>query len=682
MDDLTPDELAELAQLEAEYGNSPQSSNMAAPAVPTIESNRELVQEVLPNGEKITINQPKNEISQTQAMVTSLLEGASGKFAGEVAGGIGAAVEIAVEEDHSFADWSALYHKNKDIFDTMRKDGESAYPWSTGLAEAAGGVGFASLLGAGGVAVNTVKGAATAGGIAGFGAGDIRDPNDLAMSTATGAALGGISQKILNKFLPSKAANAAKITDEVASKSLETEQSHIILNALGINSKGDGRQITAVAKKAVRELGKRKQDINDWATSIAKTADGEFTFQPGDSFLDVKGRMSNQKEFWGNAISEVVGEADSIVTKNGFPGLSADKFFGHLDLVRDSLMANGLTDNQLVLFEKLKKPYINATHLSFSDAQNLNRSLSDLLGDFGKNFKGISDVAWKAKDAIRTQLLEGMQALDPSIADAYKLSSKKWGDFHLADKLLAEPAQAASLEALNGVQNMVLSAGKRFSQAAMLGSKVGVVSSVADGLRAALGGNVAGIAGKRLQSIGKVMNALESGPGVYQDIASRLLSAASREPELFAHELGYAESVIDLSQNPIQRNMQDVVVKLPQALNIIRDKSPQLYSDLLRNIQSNNVTGVGEIISNLSKTPEGSRFIAPGIGFEGRVVTSADYENVKSQITNSPQNNRVKARQLMDLDRDGMIPQFENPREFMKQTIAARRKNNQKVADF
>ena len=677
---LTPDELAELAQLESKYGDG---SVEAQPSVAApLEPNREIVQEVLPSGEKITVNQPKNEISQTQSIVTSLLDGASGKLAGEVAGGVGGFIDILVEDDNSLADWSALYHKNKDIFDTMRRDGESAYPWSTGLAEAAGGVGFASLLGAGGVAVNTVKGATVAGGIAGFGAGDVRDPNDLAMSTVTGAALGGISQKILNKFLPSKAANAAKLKDEVASKSLETKQSHIILGALGINSKGDGRQITTMAKRAVRELGKRKQDINDWATSVAKTSDGAFTFQPGDSFLDVKVRMGSQKEFWGNAISEVIGEADSMTMREGFPGLPADKFFGHLDLVRDSLMANGLTDTQLVLFEKLKKPYINATHLSFSDAQNLNRSLSDLLGDFGKNFKGISDVAWKAKDAIRTQILEGMQGLDPSIADAYKLSSKKWGDFHLAEKLLAEPAQAASLEALNTVQNFILSASKRFANSVAYGNQSGMIPTVVDGLRAAFGGNVAGIAGKRLQSIGKIVNALETGPGMYQDLASRILSAASRDSEMFAHELGYAESVIDLTQNPIQRNMQDLTQKLPQALNIIRDKSPQTYADLLRNMQSNNVAGVGEIVSNLSKTPEGSRFVAPGIGFEGRTFTLSDYQNVKSQITNSPQNNRVKARQLMELDSSGMIPQFENPREFMKQTIAARRKNNQKVVDY
>lgn len=68
---LTPDELAELAQLESKYGDG---SVEAQPSVAApLEPNREIVQEVLPSGEKITVNQPKNEISQTQSIVRHYL---------------------------------------------------------------------------------------------------------------------------------------------------------------------------------------------------------------------------------------------------------------------------------------------------------------------------------------------------------------------------------------------------------------------------------------------------------------------------------------------------------------------------------------------------------------------------------------------------------------------------------
>ena len=545
------------------------------------------------------------------------------------------------------------------------------------------GGGFMSKLG---LASTSVKGATISGAVSGFGAGDIRDNGgqDLVESTVLGGAIGGFSQKLINKYLPNDLQK--HVQSRLENPALAEDQAHVVLNTLEIQSRTNGK-VSTIGNQVFDELGYRGVDINDWAHSIKSDIDGNFIFQEGDDMLDVSLRSKELTSAWGDAIHKTTVDANAAGLQiPGFVGVNKSPLFAELQTIQTAVSPK-ITDGQkLELNTLLKKHFGDGTSptADFTELQVLNRELQHLMGEFSKDNSNLGKLTLESKKIVKRAITDNMDKVDPegNISKAYNLANDKWADYTLLNKVLTAPARSAQLESVNTVMGTVRAALKRGTQAAALGSKVGVAGAVSDGLYAVFKGETAGLGAKQLKSLNKIAMALEASPGKYQDVAARLISSLSKQPEFFSHELGYAESVIDLDSAPIKRNSYDLVLKAPQVLNILRKESPEMHSRLLNAMQSGNEAAVGEIMSQIASTPQGARFIEGGIGWNGVVATAQDHEKVKSQITNSPQNNRVKARQLMELDRSGAIPTMENPREFMRQTIMARRKNNKKVADY
>ncbi len=154
--------------------------------------------------------------------------------------------------------------------------------------------------------------------------------------------------------------------------------------------------------------------------------------------------------------------------------------------------------------------------------------------------------------------------------------------------------------------------------------------------------------------------------------------AATRPSMYFQNELGYAESVIDLNQSPVQRNTQDLTMKLPQILNIINDKSPQMGSQLLKAVQSGDEGQIGAIMSDLGRLAESQGLIAKGTGWNGKAATAQDLTDWESQIKQSPQNHTTKMRQLEALRNFGTGPVFQQKTDYIRQTVTSKRNQNGK----
>jgi len=211
-----------------------------------------------------------------------------------------------------------------------------------------------------------------------------------------------------------------------------------------------------------------------------------------------------------------------------------------------------------------------------------------------------------------------------------------------------------------------------------MNKQAGMVAQIGTALNDLVSSPPAGIAGRRLASLSKISGALQQAPGKYQELAAKIAMASTRSHQEFQQVLGYAESLIDLNQSPVERDTNDLIMKLPQILNVVSDQSPAKADQLLRAVQSGNESEIGAIMSDLSRLKEAQGLIARGTGWGGKAATATDLQEWEAQIKNSGQNHTTRMRQLERLRKFGDGPVFEEKQDFIKQTIINKRNSNGK----
>lgn len=598
---------------------------------------------------------------------TSFAEGVMGGWAGEFAGGVAGPVEwLATSEDFSFSDLSAMYKKNRDTYDSVRIKGEEKYPTLALGTEMFGGVGSAMALTGAGVLTNSVKSGAAMGAVSGAGKSEGFDP----VAIAGGAALGGATQGIANKLFgtaPSSAAKAAKVT---------ADENNAILNGFNIVPKGE-YSITNQAVKASNALSRRGMTLADWAQEIKTTPEGKMVFEVGDNMKTVETKLLKAVEDKGADIGNTLGRLDQLIAQAPDKGVNLVNLTNKIEngLLGPLKDISPSAQKQVV---GILKRFSGRETIGFNEAQAVRSEMSGAINFVKNNLNNAENLKHAVNGIFRDEMIASARGVNSELAEKFIADSRSYGNFKLAADLLKEPAISSELTHLGAMQGKMLNAGRRTVVATMLNSKSGTLGAVVEGFKAILGTPPAGLAGKRLASIGKIRTALEAEPGKYQELAAQIMMSASRTHEQFQKTLGYAESVIDLHQSPVQRTTNDLVMKLPQILNVVNEFSPNHGEQLLKAVQSQDEGEIGAIMSELGRLKIAQGLITKGTGWNGKAATAQDLADWEGQIRQSPQNHTIKMRQLEDLRKFGVGPVFQEKTDYVRSTVLSKRNKNGK----
>ena len=150
-------------------------------------------------------------------------------------------------------------------------------------------------------------------------------------------------------------------------------------------------------------------------------------------------------------------------------------------------------------------------------------------------------------------------------------------------------------------------------------------------------------------------------------MTSRLAVAATVSSNAFYERLMEAGAEVDLREQAINRTTSDVVARQDSLLAITRLKAPHIENTLKKAIDNGDNAKIGAL---LTSTPELEQYITPGMGWEGKAVTSQDQDKVL-QFLRSNLKPKERRRAMMQFAQSLDIPQEmltgENPKT--KETI-------------
>ena len=253
----------------------------------------------------------------------------------------------------------------------------------------------------------------------------------------------------------------------------------------------------------------------------------------------------------------------------------------------------------------------------------------------------LKKLANELHESINSEVQKNM----PKTYGQFRKASDKYRNLnHLNDAL---EVRAKSNDSLNYATKLFLKATAYSSIGAMAGASIfGVDPKVTAGVATGIAllskhpqTNI--VAAKGLAMLAK---GLKAKPDLYSNVAARINHAATVSSEAFHEEVMNAAAYVDLSEEPLGRTMDDLMLRKDSVLTTLNSTDPTLAEKLDKAIKAKNEKQIGEIIGgSIGLTSQ----MAPGIGFNGKAYTAQDKQTVMSWIKQNVPN----ARQRMKIEK-------------------------------
>lgn len=595
--------------------------------------------------------------------------------------------------DMDFATYSTLFRKNQKLYDAINTSAELQSPVAYNLGKLGGYMG-------GGAPLNTIKGAVMLSGVEQTLAPETQEQTlgETATRVVTGAVIGGVAQKAasfagpaLSKLNPNTP-KVVPIDDKYIDKSLELL--NIVNGKSGISS---SKQANILNRELIKQ-GKTLDGVSiaDKRAFIKRTAvlpDGSETrfFEENDTVLTLAHKVQGSKDYLAKGMNQSTQEiqnlAETIIPDFKVPTSDVRNILnnlrGNLGTEVGQPMAGSVNaveantikkidDYLTVLFDgktSLTIPEIN--RIRYEAVHQIKRNTRGNVGDS-------LDIFQAEVGNLQDRLMEKVAAGTPELA-AFKDFSSKYGDWNIMERVMQSERDRVGNQTISGLMAGLKHSALGIGRGAMSGSPAIMIKAVADGFSIATKQSTDGITSvglKKLNSINKIKSAVTENFPLFQDNVTRLIDASVKEvDDIFIKELGLLESKIDLYTLPLERNMDDLIFKLPQILNTMEHEYPEMADAFETALDRGAQDEIGAIISDFSRTPTGSRIITPGMGFNGKAATATDLMEATSLIKKTPVSNTQKLRHLTLLNNHGILPVFQGDKQldYVKKTIKARR---------
>lgn len=234
----------------------------------------------------------------------------------------------------------------------------------------------------------------------------------------------------------------------------------------------------------------------------------------------------------------------------------------------------------------------------------------------------------------------------------FKATNKKYRDMLNTSKLLDDKLN--NTEGMVGLVDIFKNNISSMSLAATAAATLGGVSMEAAVLAA--GGVLALSRSSAVNhaaslSLVKIANAFKANPDRYNKLAMKILVGSDVSSDTFHQRVMEAGAEVDLSENPLQRSFEDAMSRKDSLLTLTRLYEPYAYDELKKAIDEGNSEAVGAIVSGSNQL---SKFLSPGMGWEGRAIAQKDKEAVANYIKGLAPRDRRQAS--LDFQKTQKIP--------------------------
>ena len=629
--------------------------------------------------------------TQVEAGVRGAAQGATLGFADEAEAAYRAA-ETSAKEIISGVDNNISFNDqfNNELQNARaaNRAAEQAYPATFTTAEVAG-----SLIAPGAVIGKAAKGATAAarigkaalqgaalGGASALGKAENKMSGEAAAEVATGAAVGGL------------VGGAVSSAGELIAKAAP-DAAMVWKRMLGLNS-------ASKSKDLQRYLGATGQTENDFFNKMVNHKVGDQKLVSLTDSMDDIAAKSKQ------ALDEADVIKNALLDKAdlGATDIEAKSMFM---AVKNKLSSD--IDNALV-------PEVRANLTKVLDQiQGVEQNLVDskIAQSMAKGAKEAAEVKISLKDMyeVKKQLQQAAydnNGLSTSAKEAYKHASSKFNnlidDFitqkELAGKLPegmakefkdARITQSNLIKFANAAQDAATANANRsispFSEmfkvlatgsaATMAGVAPTTAVGIAGSIRAA--SKIPGVDNSMALMLSKLSNKIENGGTGASKIVQVLGNAAVNNVDAFKKAVSseYAKSVLE--ENPIERNVTDVVNKQTSILAVADYLNPQLAGQLRDAIESNNEDLVASSMERLAKDPALSKYFAKGQGFNGKVTDPEDKASMLKTLEMAPISHVQRLQLKKNLINNNIVPQVnvEQPADTASQFLGRDKKRPQ-----
>lgn len=154
----------------------------------------------------------------------------------------------------------------------------------------------------------------------------------------------------------------------------------------------------------------------------------------------------------------------------------------------------------------------------------------------------------------------------------------------------------------------------------------------------------------------KVLTGFAGGMEHLSPYITKITEGLARDPDILNDLLAPAESAVDLTMSPVQRNTEDLLRKDAHIYNIIKEADPVLATKFNNALKDEQYDVVAELMSGMSNIPKMKRFIEPGIGWDGKVTNEVEKSIVKDRILTADLSVIQQMQQIKELEKSGTIP--------------------------
>ena len=627
-------------------------------------------------GEQNQIEKDEVQSSNAEAMARGAVKGFSFGLDDEMMAGIQALGDTVQETDRMFeqglvkgldkslSTYAENYRKRQQEYKEAQQKIEEKHPISFNLGDIIGSAGSFALGGAPKTALHLGSKLATTGFMHGFGRSDAETLGGRVESGMEGAEVSGATG-FLGEIVP------GAVGRKVVSKIEDLSADRFLTFLRG------GSASKKLSKYNIQENLKEKK-VFDWASEVLtyKRKDGKKVLSPlQDAEAALDSTRIAMKET-GADIADVLAKSDKVVEIN-VPALHSklkrklvdpimsreqvspkqrqnakklEKYLEDLFYMDDLTQSPVVTKSGAKVYPKVEQ---------ISTVQSLQQVKTELFDEIVEETANKSYTYANSLKKLAHELHGSIdEVVRTSMPDQYKSFRKAADKYrnlnHVNDAL---EVRVNSSDSMNFATRLFLKATAYSSVGAMAGAAVlgvnpGITAGVATGVALlAKHPQTNALAAKGLS---KLAGALKAKPDLYSNIAARINQAATVSSEAFHDEIMSAAAYVDLSEEPLGRTMDDLLLRQDSVLTTLNSLSPKAADDLDKAIKNKNERQIGEIIGTTIGT---TSQMAPGIGFNGKAFTDKDKNQVRSWIKQNVPNSRQRMKLEKKFNSDFIIPE-------------------------
>ena len=682
---LTPEEQRELSQLEGEFEG--QESDLTSDEAAELKS---LEAEFEPQGVTPKEVTPGEVPSVAESVGRGAAQGLTLGFADEITGAAEAVADIVKDNSRSFADFNNLYTKYRDESRQNYDESKIANPASYVVGDVSGSI-VSTLVpfGIGAkLAASTFKGAAVLGGIAGAGRAD--ELSDIPEEALIGAVAGGAffagGSKIISLLKKGDKSAALALIKQDKNVKLQVQMG----SALRRTMRSDGiDEVEKLGETLARRGMSEEQLVDDVIKNVS--------FRPGMEDVQIKDAiLSGRNSVFKKDILPVHNVIDKqhlsgVVDPRDIKNAVQNGILDEIDDIPPALLDEALSRTGAELDRIIGKGEM----LTLSKSKRLVDNLNIDLGKLKSSEKSLSKFSIQSSVASRVKDVEEAaveELLPESVKSVYNNSMRvfknlsdtvKHSDRAITKRRIElDSFGESALKLKEGISSITKAVGVVKPALAQVGK---IIGSVANKMKSH---SVNNKNVNELVSLQKMQDALMNNPGKMNVWANRIVGSAGRDTAEFMDTLGVFESVINLTNVPLEQNIGDIYNKQNDILNVVRDFDPETAKSLTSAYARKDDQMVGTIISLLKSNPSFGGFVAntgPGIVDESgkrRLYTEEDKIEAKQIYKQSPIGAKNQTMAFKIIDNGIMPPPPPSKAQAPERQARPKSQAGRKVSDF